>query len=212
MMTKVGVLALQGDFEEHAQRLQGLGCETIELRCAADLDHVFDALVLPGGESTVQAALLAEFEMLEPMQKMITEGIPVFATCAGLVLLAQEVSYTNGEQGNDARIEQTRGTIATLPVCVRRNAYGRQLASFHAVAPFRESATSTYEDAPCIPMTFIRAPLIDEVGDGVEVLATIDDAIVAVLYANQLGITFHPELDDDDTIYQLFLDLVEKRA
>lgn len=208
-MTKIGVLALQGDFEEHAQRLRELGCETVELRSAADLDATLDALVLPGGESTVQAALLEEFAMLEPLQQMIADGVPVFATCAGLVLLAQEVEHANGEQGDTARVERAPGTIATLPVLVRRNAYGRQLASFHAEAPFRVSDAIAFDEAPLIPMTFIRAPQIVEVGEGAQVLAQVDDAVVAVRFGNQLGITFHPELDADETIYELFLQIVE---
>ncbi len=211
-MTKIGVLALQGDFEEHAQRLRELACETVELRSAADLDDTLDALVLPGGESTVQAALLEEFAMLEPIRQMIERGIPVFATCAGLVLLAQEVEHANGEQGDTARVESAPGTIATMPVLVRRNAYGRQLASFHAEAPFKVSDTTMLDEAPLIPMTFIRAPQIVEVGEGVQVLAKVDEAVVAVRFGNQLGITFHPELDADDAIYQLFLRMIEERA
>lgn len=231
-MTKIGVLALQGDFEEHAQRLRALGCETFELRSAADLDEAFDGLVLPGGESTVQAALLEEFAMREPLLRMIERGIPVFATCAGLVLLAQEVEHTNGsrEDRKEALLEQgcslrtdaapesvgrnlesagrVPGALATLPVCVRRNAYGRQLASSHKVAPFRADEDVPLEEAPSIPMTFIRAPQIIEVGEGVHVLAKEEKAVVAVRFGNQLGITFHPELDTDDTIYQLFLRMI----
>lgn len=231
-MAKIGVLALQGDFEEHAQRLRGLGCETVELRSAADLDESLEALVLPGGESSVQAALLEEFAMREPLQKMVVAGIPVFATCAGLVLLAQEVEHTNGSRRAPARTElagaashemqracpsscerdRRPGALATLPVCVRRNAYGRQLASSHKVEPFRLDESSALEDAPLIPMTFIRAPQIVEVGEGVQVLAKDEDAVVAVRYGNQLGITFHPELDPDDTIYRVFLEMIEGHA
>lgn len=208
-MTKIGVLALQGDFEEHAQRLHMLGCETIELRSAADLDEALDGLVLPGGESTAQTTLLEEFAMLEPIRQLIADGLPVFATCAGLVLLAQEVEQ--GER-NSHTADRTTGAFATLPVCVRRNAYGRQLASSHKVAPFRADENTTLEEAPCIPMTFIRAPQVTEVGEGVLVLARDGEAVAAVRFGNQLGITFHPELDADDTIYQLFLDMTERRA
>lgn len=253
MMARVGILALQGDFEEHAARLRALGCETVELRNADDLAVPLDGLVLPGGESTVQTALLEEFKMREPIRAMIAEDIPVFATCAGLVLLAQEVEHTNGSRddrsngrrstedgdhstgdhgmsehgtnahGRDPR-EQDRtlsndpeqsvraGVFATLPVRVRRNAYGRQLASSHKIAPFRMDDTVTFEEAPLIPMTFIRAPQIIEVGQGAQVLAKDGEAVVAVRFGNQLGITFHPELDTDDTIYRLFLGLIEDRA
>ena len=206
-MMKIGVLALQGDFEEHAQRLHMLGCETIELRSAADLDVTLDGLVLPGGESTVQTALLEEFAMLEPIRQLIADGLPIFATCAGLVLLAREVEHDKRDSGGKGR---TAGAFATLPVCVRRNAYGRQLASSHKVAPFRMDENITLEEAPHIPMTFIRAPQITEVGEGV--LAKDREAMVAVRFGNQLGITFHPELDADDTIYQLFLDMIEQHA
>lgn len=208
-MMKIGVLALQGDFEEHAQRLHMLGCETIELRSAADLDVTLDGLVLPGGESTAQTTLLEEFAMLEPIRQLIIDGLPVFATCAGLVLLAQEVECVECDFHAAGR---TAGTFATLPVCVRRNAYGRQLASSHKVAPFRMDENITLEEAPHIPMTFIRAPQITEVGEGVIVLAKDREAMVAVRFGNQLGITFHPELDADDTIYQLFLDMIEQHA
>lgn len=220
-MAKIGVLALQGDFAEHAQRLSGLGCETVELRSAADLDGSLDALVLPGGESSVQAALLEEFAMREPIQQMIAAGVPVFATCAGLVLLAQEVEHTNGSReqlADGALLEGKRasrkdgdiraGALATLPVCVRRNAYGRQLASSHKIESFRLDESIALEDAPRIPMTFIRAPQVVEVGEGVQVLAKDGDAVVAVRYGNQLGITFHPELDADDMIYRMFLEMV----
>ncbi len=211
-MTKIGVLALQGDFEEHAQRLRGLGCETFELRSAADLSGSFDGLVLPGGESTVQAALLEEFAMREPIRQMIVEGIPVFATCAGLVLLAQDIEHTNGGQSSSAQVEHAPGALATLPVRVRRNAYGRQLASSHKWAFLRVDEGIPSEEAAYIPMTFIRAPQIIEVGEGVHVLARDEEAVVAVRFGNQLGITFHPELDSDDTIYRIFLRMIDRRA
>lgn len=228
---KVGVLAVQGDFAEHADRLQRLGCETIELRSAADLDTNLDAVVLPGGESSVQAALLEEFAMKAPLKQMIADGLPVLATCAGLILLASEVEHTNGGTNASAPLKQTAvapGALGTLPVRVRRNAYGRQLASFHADAPLQRGRSSAMDapseevlqetlrlesapkesDVPCIPLTFIRAPQITETDKGVEALVSVDGTPVAVRFGNQIGITFHPELDDDDTLYQFFLDLV----
>jgi 5'-phosphate synthase pdxT subunit len=203
MINKVGVLALQGDFAEHAKRFEELGCETVELRSAADIDETLDALVLPGGESTVQVALLEEFGMLEPIRALIEQGLPTFATCAGLVLLASEVEHSNGQQGAAAQ-EVVAGALATLPVRVKRNAYGRQLASFHAEAPLKIGAGSETEE-PVIPMTFIRAPQIQEVYEGAEVLAEVDGAVVAVRYKNQLAATFHPELDSSKTLYNYFL-------
>ena len=229
---RVGVLAVQGDFAEHAARLRDLGCETIELRSAADLDTGLDAIVLPGGESSVQTALLEEFAMTEPLKQLIAEGVPVLATCAGLILLANEVEHTNGGTDASAPLKQAciaPGAIGTLPVRVKRNAYGRQLASFHAEAPLHGSAPfescattsssslptadteSLAVDAPLIPLTFIRAPQIAATGKEVETLVSVDGAPVAVRFGNQVGITFHPELDDDDTLYQFFLSLIAKR-
>lgn len=231
----IGVLAVQGDFAEHAARLRDLGCETIELRSAADLDAALDAIVLPGGESSVQAALLEEFAMVEPLKRLIADGLPVLATCAGLILLADEVEHANGGEGASAPFERARvasGALGTLPVRVRRNAYGRQLASFHADAPLQASPSSAVDtpteeamqeivrsesapkesDAPSIPLTFIRAPQITSVNEGVETLVSIEGAPVAVRFGNQIGITFHPELDDDNTLYQFFLDLINEHA
>lgn len=235
---KIGVLALQGDFAEHASRFYQLGCEVAELRSASDLDGSLDALVLPGGESTTQTALLEEFSMLDPIKQMIVDGMPVLATCAGVVLLAREIEQLSA----DAQAKFLPGAFATLPVRVQRNAYGRQLASFHAEAPFRSqgycaasiecgdktsraeccrasgeeryqasSKDDTADKDVQIPLTFIRAPQITSVAEGVDVLVALDDQPVAVRFGNQLGITFHPELDADNTLYQFFLTLVAKR-
>lgn len=203
MSVRVAVLALQGDFAEHAMRFRQLGCEVAELRCAADLDSSFDALVLPGGESSAQTKLLDEFAMRAPLKRRIEAGLPTFATCAGLILLAREVEQGNGDpcvSDRDAKVSS--GAFATLPVRVKRNAYGRQLASFHAEAPLRT------EGSPEIPLTFIRAPRIVAIGEGVEVLVELDGRPVAVRFGNQLGITFHPELDADDALYRSFLGMI----
>ncbi|MCQ2105552.1 MAG: pyridoxal 5'-phosphate synthase glutaminase subunit PdxT [Fibrobacter sp.] len=191
---KIGVLAVQGAFIEHEQILAKLGVETVEIRQKSDLTHCaesdrpFDGLILPGGESTVQGKLLRDLGLFEPLQKMIQNGLPVFGTCAGLILLAEQLS-------NDSNVY-----FGTLPVTVQRNAYGRQLGSFFAELPFRGIA-----DSNVVPMTFIRAPLIESVRDGVEILAEAKGGIVAVRYKNQLGITFHPELNEDTRIHQYFL-------
>lgn len=176
MSPTIAVLALQGAFIEHEQRLQSLGCTTIELRQAADLARPFDGLVLPGGESTVQAKLLHDLGMFEPLRERITEGLPALGTCAGLILLADH--------------------FRTLPVTVRRNAYGRQLGSFHAEGRWEDEA---------VPLTFIRAPCIEATGPGVEPLVTLNDAPVAVRHHNQIAAAFHPELDDDNRLYEAFL-------
>lgn len=205
MSPTIAVLALQGAFIEHEQRLQSLGCTTIELRQAADLARPFDGLVLPGGESTVQAKLLHDLGMFEPLRQRIAEGLPALGTCAGLILLADH--------------------FRTLPVTVRRNAYGRQLGSFHAEGRWEEGAKGTEEaaGATCVadakdyssnsatlasepvPLTFIRAPRIEATGPGVEPLVTLDDAPVAVRHRNQIAAAFHPELDDDNRLYEALL-------
>lgn len=186
---KIAVLAVQGAFIEHEKALQRLGAETVELRKAEDLEQDFDGLVLPGGESTVQSRLLKELSMFEPLKEKIEEGLPVLATCAGLILLAQNVS-------NDEK----RG-FATLPVTVKRNAYGRQLGSFYYEG--RIKGIGTY------PMEFIRAPYIESVGDDVEILAEVEEKIVGVAYKNQLAFSFHPELTGNDKIHEKFLELIK---
>ena len=186
---KIAVLAVQGAFIEHEKALQRLGAETVELRKAEDLEQDFDGLVLPGGESTVQSRLLKELSMFEPLKKKIEEGLPVLATCAGLILLAQNVS-------NDEK----RG-FATLPVTVKRNAYGRQLGSFYYEGEIK--GIGTY------PMEFIRAPYIESVGGEVEILAEVEEKIVGVAYKNQLAFSFHPELTGNDKIHEKFLELIK---
>ena len=186
---KIAVLAVQGAFIEHEKALQRLGAETVELRKAEDLEQDFDGLVLPGGESTVQSRLLKELSMFEPLKEKIEEGLPVLATCAGLILLAQNVS-------NDEK----RG-FATLPVTAKRNAYGRQLGSFHYEGGIK--GIGTY------PMEFIRAPYIESVGDDVEILAEVEEKFVGVAYKNQLAFSFHPELTGNDKIHEKFLELIK---
>ena len=183
----VAVLAVQGAFLEHRLMLEKLGARVIELRQARDLEQSFDRLVLPGGESTVQAKLLREQNMLEPLRERIAGGMPVLGTCAGLILLAKNV------EGNEVN------GFGTLDVTVKRNAYGRQLGSFHCESDFGELGA--------VPMTFIRAPYIAEVGSNAEALATVDGHVVAARQGNQIGTSFHPELDDDTRIHQLFLNL-----
>ncbi len=181
---KIGVLAVQGAFIEHENRLRELGCDTVELRSRGDIGSL-DGLVLPGGESTVQGKLIRELGMFDSLREMIGGGLPVLATCAGLILLSQEIS------NDSARY------FGTLPVTVRRNAYGRQLGSFRTEAAFGE-----FEN---VPMTFIRAPVIVSTGKDVNVMACIEGRIVAVEWGNQVGLSFHPELDDDTRIMEYFL-------
>lgn len=186
---KVAVLAVQGAFIEHEKALQRLGVETVELRKAEDLEQDFDGLVLPGGESTVQSRLLKELSMFEPLKKKIEEGLPVLATCAGLILLAQNISNDENR------------CFATLPVTVKRNAYGRQLGSFYYEGEIKEIGT--------FPMEFIRAPYIESVEKNVEILAQVEEKIVGVAYKNQLAFSFHPELTGNDRIHDKFIELIK---
>lgn len=185
---KVAVLAVQGAFIEHEKALERLGVETVELRKAEDLEQDFDGLVLPGGESTVQSRLLKELSMFEPLKKKIEEGLPVLATCAGLILLAQNISNDENR------------CFATLPVTVKRNAYGRQLGSFYYEGEIKGIGT--------FPMEFIRAPYIESVEKNVEILAQVEEKIVGVSYKNQLAFSFHPELTGNDRIHDKFIELI----
>lgn len=196
--SKVGILAVQGAFAEHEAVVRRLGADFKELRQASDLDDDIDRLILPGGESTSQGRMLRDLGMLDRIRQLIESGMPVLGTCAGLILLAQSIDQVNGD-GSTVDEQHNSTWLKTLPVTVRRNAYGRQLGSFHTEAEFAGLGT--------IPMTFIRAPFITQVGDGVETLAKVDGEVVAVRYKNQLGTSFHPELDGDARIHQMLLSM-----
>ena len=189
---KVAVLALQGAFIEHEQMLQRLGVETVEIRQLKDWQSFYSrpsqgmagdgALILPGGESTVQMRLLKELGLYEPIREAILRGMPVLGTCAGMILLSE-------------------GRLGTMDIEVRPNAYGRQLGSFHTVDTVKGIGTD-------VPMTFIRAPYIERVlSDKVEVLSTVDGHIVAGRQGNQIATAFHPELDEDTRLHEFFLGL-----
>ena len=179
---KVAVLALQGAFIEHEQVLQRLGVETVEIRQLKDWQQPIDALILPGGESTVQMRLLKELGLLEPIRQAIADGMPVLGTCAGMILLSQ-------------------GYLGTMHIRVRRNAYGRQLGSFHTTG----SVEGIGDD---VPMTFIRAPYIEEVlSADCQPIAQVDGHIVAARQGNQIATAFHPELDSDTRLHQLLISL-----
>ena len=226
----VAVLALQGAFAEHEKVLKRLGVNCIELRQAKDLETPYDGIILPGGESTTQAKLLHELGLMGPLRKRIEEGMPVLATCAGLILLAETVDGTGDlDNLNPAAAKnrlQVKG-LGTMPITVRRNAYGRQLGSFHAEGRWEEGAKGTEEaaGATCVadakdyssnsatlasepvPLTFIRAPRIEATGPSVEPLVTLNDAPVAVRHRNQIAAAFHPELDEDTRLHELFLQM-----
>ena len=183
----VAILALQGAFIEHAHMLDRLNVEHFEIRQLSDINRTFDGLILPGGESTVIGKLLHELKLFEPLKEMIQSGLPVFGTCAGLILLAKKVHG---------------GTVhlGTMGIAAKRNAYGRQLGSFHTEADFTGLGK--------IPMTFIRAPYIDSVSENVRILAQADGHIVAARQENQLVTAFHPELDASTGIHQYFIDMI----
>jgi 5'-phosphate synthase pdxT subunit len=179
---RVAVLALQGAFIEHEQVLQRLGVETFQVRQLSDWQQPKDGLVLPGGESTVQMRLLRQLGLFAPIQQTIETGLPVFGTCAGMILLSE-------------------GYLDVMPIRVKRNAYGRQLGSFHT--------TGTVEGiGDDVPMTFVRAPYIEEVlSADCQPIAEVDGHIVAARQGNQIATAFHPELDDDTRLHQLLISL-----
>ena len=192
---KIGILALQGAFAEHAKVLEKLGVVSVEIRNLDDFQqHQSDlsGLILPGGESTTMGKLSRDQQMLLPLREAILNGLPVFGTCAGLILLAKEIT------------SQEESHLATMDIVVERNAYGRQLGSF-------------YTEAECkgvgkIPMTFIRGPIISGFGESVEILATVDDQIVAAQEQNMLVTSFHPELTDDVRLHQYFINMCKQKS
>lgn len=175
-------MALQGAFEEHRQVLERMGVETFLIRNLADWHQPKQALVIPGGESTTMTRIMHDLDMWEEVREAIRGGLPVLGTCAGLIML-------------------DRQHLSTMDILAKRNAYGRQLGSFHTQGELKGVGQ--------VPMTFIRAPYIDEVGDGVEILAQVDGHIVAAREGNQLVTAFHPELDSDTSIHQMLIDMAK---
>ncbi|QCW50966.1 pyridoxal 5'-phosphate synthase glutaminase subunit PdxT [Nocardioides dongxiaopingii] len=194
-MTTIGVLALQGDVREHLRTLTSLGVRAVPVRRRAELDAV-DGLVVPGGESTTMAKLARIFELVEPLRERVGDGLPVFGTCAGMILLADRIE--DGAAGQE--------TIGGLDITVRRNAFGRQVDSFE------EDLHVTGVAGP-VHAVFIRAPWVEQVGPDVEVLARVEhgpaaDRIVAVRQGRLLATSFHPEVGDDSRVHRLFVELV----
>ncbi len=185
----IGVLAVQGAFIEHIGILDRLGVESREIRNKDDLlGAKFDGLILPGGESTTMGKLLVDLDLFDDIKSMIQNGMAVFGTCAGMILLASSIE-------NDSKTH-----LGTMNISVIRNAYGRQLGSFNVHENF--AGTS-------IEMPFIRAPYIHAVGDDVEVLSVVNDKIVAAKQGKQLATAFHPELTKDDVVHKYFLDMIK---
>lgn len=191
---RVGVLALQGDFAEHISALRSLGADAVEVRTLDQLAGV-DGLIIPGGESTTIARLLIAFDLLGPLRKLIADGLPVWGTCAGAILLAKHVPSLD------------RPPLAVMDITVERNAFGRQVDSFEA-----DLKVVGIEGDP-VHAVFIRAPIIERAGRGVAVLATLKDGtIVAAREGRLLATSFHPELTDDRRIHGLFLQMVAEAA
>jgi len=191
---KVGILALQGDVREHAEALTELGADVVRVRVPDDLAGV-DAMVLPGGESTTMSVLLQSSELYEPLAARLDDGMPAFGTCAGMILLSTEVL--------DGRPDQR--SFGVIDLAVRRNAFGRQVDSFEGDIPFAGL------DSP-VHAVFIRAPWVERVGRGVQVLARAADHIVAVRQGPMLATAFHPEITGDRRVHRLFVDIVTGRA
>ena len=196
---RIGVLALQGDVREHLHVLETLGARPVAVRRPSELGSV-DGLVLPGGESTTMAKLARIFELLEPLRARVAEGLPMFGTCAGMILLADRIE--DGVVGQE--------TLGGLDITVRRNAFGRQVDSF-------ESSLDFVGLAEPVHAVFIRAPWVEAVGDGVEVLARVPEGagaaagrIVAVRQGPLMATSFHPEVGGDGRVHRMFVDLVRQ--
>lgn len=187
-MSRVGVLALQGDVREHMRILEGLGAEAAPVKTPEQLDSV-DALVIPGGESTTIGKMALRFGLLEPLRSAADNGLPVYGTCAGMIFLAGAV--TEGDQP----------LLGVLDVVVKRNAFGRQNESFEAALDINGLDTPFHA-------VFIRAPWIEKVGSEVEILSEVDDHPVMVRQGSLLATSFHPELTGDGRIHQMLLDLI----
>lgn len=188
----IGVLALQGAFIEHERMLRRLGHQVTQVRLPQHLDSI-DRLIIPGGESTTIGKLLVTYNLIEPIRERARREMPIWGTCAGMILLAKEIAEGRPE-GQPA--------LALMDITARRNAFGRQLDSFEADLKIEDLGSAPFR------AVFIRAPLIDKVGAGVEPLAKLDDSrIVAARQGRLLATAFHPELTNDPRLHELFLDM-----
>lgn len=186
----IAILALQGAFIEHEMILKKLNVDYFEIRKKEDLNKPMDGLIIPGGESTTIGKLLFDLDIFDILKNKIINGLPVFGTCAGMILLAKKID------------NQEQTYFATMDIEVMRNAYGRQLGSFYTLGKF--------DNMENIKMTFIRAPYVKQVFNDAKVLSIIDNRIVAVRQGNQLAISFHPELTDEIRIHQFFIKMIEE--
>ncbi|QGG48539.1 pyridoxal 5'-phosphate synthase glutaminase subunit PdxT [Heliorestis convoluta] len=191
MRRKIGLLAMQGAFVDHEKVMQKLDCETLQVRTPEQLGQV-DGLIIPGGESTTIGKLMDQFGLVDAVTERVRNGMPIWGTCAGMILLAKEI------EGSD----QLR--LGLMDLKVRRNAFGRQVDSFEAPLQIEELGQEPF------PAVFIRAPYIAEKSDNVSILATYQDKIVAVRQGCCLAAAFHPELTADSRMHQYFLDMVNQ--
>jgi 5'-phosphate synthase pdxT subunit len=188
----IGVLAVQGDVREHVRVLTELGAEAYGIRRPNELAHL-DGLVIPGGESTTMDKLVRAFDLYDPLRVLIADGLPVYGSCAGMIMLADRIAEPRpGQQ-----------TLGGLDITVRRNAFGRQVDSFEEDLDF-----VGLDDGP-VRAVFIRAPWVDQAGDGVEVLARAAGRIVAVRQGPLLATSFHPEVTGDTRVHELFVDIIK---
>ena len=186
---KIGVLALQGAFEEHIKMLSQLNAESIELRQLKDLQQDLDGIIIPGGESTVISKLLDDLNMREALlNKINNEKLPVFGTCAGLIMMSQNTE------------DPKAFPLGLMECTAKRNAYGRQLGSF--------STTAEFDGVGSIPMVFIRAPYIKKASENVDILSTVDGKIAAARQGRFLATAFHPELTENTCVHRYFLDMI----
>ena len=187
---KIGVLAMQGAYREHIKILKSLGIEAIDVRYEEDIDNI-DGLIIPGGESTTMGKLIKTLGLYDKLKSRIENNMPVWGTCAGMILLAKNI------------VNEDYNHLSVMNISVIRNAYGRQLGSFETKAPVKGIG----ED---IDMVFIRAPYIESVGENVEILSTVDGNIVAAQEGNILVTSFHPELTEDLRLHKYFINIVSK--
>lgn len=187
---KIGILALQGAFQEHKNILDSLNIDNCLVKTKEQLKDI-DGIILPGGESTAIGKLLRDFDILEPLKEKIKNGFPVFGTCSGMILLAEKLS--NSEVVH----------LGVMGIEVKRNAYGRQLGSFETLGDFKGIDKK-------VKMVFIRAPYVENIKEGAEILSVINGNITAVREKNMLAVSFHPELTDDTSVHEYFLDIVKK--
>lgn len=192
----IGILALQGAFAAHQRVFADLGASVTLVRGVEDLDHL-DGIVLPGGESTTMSMLLDSSGIAAPLRERVRDGFPVFGTCAGLILLAEQIV--------DGRADQQQ--LGGLTITARRNGYGRQIDSFEALITICEA-----EHTFSMNGVFIRAPRIEKVTGDVQVLGAVNGDVVLVQQRNILGATFHPELGDDRRVHEMFLNMVSRRV